>query len=124
MPQFDVHVFAEIRQKFEKVEADTNQAAVLKALETVEFRRWMDQFQYTPAGELAPAGEFSEGFAGFLVDVCGDTEYAKTQFFFDTGDKYVELAKKIIAWADDNNRSMATMLTLADELRKENLQTV
>lgn len=123
MALFDVHVYAVIRQKFEKVEAPTQQEACLAAMKTPEFSRWMDCFRYN-GEELAPAGEYADGIDGFLVDVCGDTEYNESRFYYDTDNKFVELAKKILAWADDNNRSMATMLTLADELRKEDLSTV
>jgi len=127
MALFNVHVYAEIRQKFNDVEAPTQKDACLAAMQTDRFRKWMDHFRFEAVKaneELPIQGEYAEGIPGFLVDVPGDTEYNETRFFYDTGDAYVGLAQKIIAWADDNNRSMATMLTLADELRSKNLQTV
>ena len=123
MPLYNVHVFAEIRQKFEKVEAPTQRDACLAALKTEAFRTWMDQFKST-TDQLSPAGEFAEGFPGFTVDVCGDTEYAQTQFYFDTGDPYVELARALISWADDEKRSDSVLLAMIEKLRGDNLQTV
>ncbi len=123
MALFNVHVFAEIRQLFKNVEAPDQASAPLAAIKTEEFRSWMACFK-SSTEELPAAGEFAEGFPGFMVDHAGDPEYSKSQFYFDTGDPYVELVRKLIAWADDKERKDSQLMALIEGLRGENLQTI
>jgi hypothetical protein len=78
--EFDVHIFAVVRIKVQRVKAPTYQAAIAKAIKDTDlYRRCMN-----PDPDL---DEYAEENSHYLVDVRGDEEYAQSQWFADGAHK-------------------------------------
>lgn len=70
---YDVHIFAVVQLKVERVEADTQRDAIRKAVESVDL---YNQFE-------GPRTEYAEEIARYVVDEVADDEYTHTQTYLD-----------------------------------------
>lgn len=71
--KYDVHIYLTTRFKVEGVEAPDMQAAMDAAVTQTAKDIGLE--------EAAKRGEYADEITAFLVDVCGDDEYAETESF-------------------------------------------
>lgn len=83
MSKYNVHAFTVVRVKYEDIEADTPEAA-LKLVEDMAFEAFHETFKNQNLRRM-PEGaidvEFAEEFSHWLVDVVGDEDFEKSEWY-------------------------------------------
>lgn len=86
MPRHDVHILAVTRVKVRGVEAETDKAAIHKAMKSVDLHDLLSRSE-VGHGRL-PAHvediEWNEEVVGYLVDHEGDEEFETSTYYIDT----------------------------------------
>lgn len=117
LTKYDVHYYAEIRQKFTNIEASSPREAVLKGFEDQRYLRWIQQF-YVEHPLCVRIGEFAEGFSGYMVDVAGDTDYSESRYFADCAQDGVAVLQQLVAWAERQPLIPAGLQPIVDRAKQ------
>lgn len=90
---FDVRLFPVVQIKIPEVSAASPVEAITSArllVENCEFLRRLEQAGF----------EFADEYSHFLVDVVGDEDFSRSQFFYSSDDPSVTPLRQIVEWAD------------------------
>lgn len=114
-PLYDVHLFAIIRRRLTNISASDPRTAVVAAQADPSVGRWLRQLDDTDG-----FGEFAEEFSHFLVDVVGDDEFLKSEWFHSDDDPLLVPLRELLAWDEAGRNSdrltalLATVRSLLD----------
>ncbi|HUQ72126.1 MAG TPA: hypothetical protein VM165_21550 [Planctomycetaceae bacterium] len=115
--RYDVHLFAVVRLKVSDVAAaNANPRAAIEAACTdPSVGQRLDRL-------TGPDWEFDEEFSHFLVDVVGDPEYARSEWFHSLTEPLLDPLRKLIAW-DESGCPPDALAALLSDARDHLAQT-
>jgi hypothetical protein len=108
--KYDVHLYPVAIITVRGVEADSQRAAGCIACGQMrdELMRRFGRVQVDFDGE----------FAGFLVDVPGDIEFAQSQFIYNEENPLLVLLQRFVAWHDSEGADPSQLAQLLAETRE------